>query len=309
MADMVDVGGKLPVERKATAEGRIILRKETVEAIRDGRVPKGDAVVIAKLTATSAVKDTPSLIPLCHPIPIDGVEVDVELEEEAVIVRVSVSAVARTGVEMEALTGLLVALLNIWDVVKQLEKDETGNYPITRVEGVRVVEKRVRGVPKHHTTSEAIGRKTAVLTVSSTRTVEDDEAGATIERLLREAGLSVVRRVVPDNVEMIRDTALDLLTDSDILISNGGTGIGTSDVTPDALMPLFQRRLSGFESAFTRLSLQQVGSAAILSRATAGIINLKPVFILPGSVAACELALKSLIIPQLPHIFTELSRK
>jgi len=308
MADIVDIGGKLPVRRVATAEGRIFLKKETISAIRNGELPKGDPISVAKLTAVQSVKSTPSLLPLCHNIPIEGVKVDVELEEKSVLVRVKVSAVAKTGVEMEALTAVAVALLNIWDITKQLEKDETGNYPTTKIEDVRVVEKRVSGAPKHHITSVIRGRRAAVLTVSSTRTLETDKTGATIERLLKEAGLAVVRGLVPDDAELIKKKALELLADSDILITNGGTGIGETDITPDVLTPLFEKRLSGFDTAFTELSLEDVGAATLLSRATAGIIDSKPVFILPGSPSASELALRTLIIPQLAHIFTELKR-
>lgn len=308
MPDMVDIGDKLPVRRVATAEGRIVLREETVHAIRNGELPKGDPTSVARLTAIQSVKSTPSLLSLCHNISIEGVEVDVELENDGLLVRVRVSAVAKTGVEMEALTGVAVALLNIWDMTKQLEKDETGNYPTTRIEGLRVVEKHVSGAPKHHTTSVVSGKKAAILTVSSTRKLQDDTTGATIEKLLKNAGLSVVREVVTDDRELTREAALRLLAVSDILITNGGTGIGESDITPDALVPLFEKNLSGFETAFTELSLKDVGAAALLSRSTAGIVESKPVFLLPGSPSACELALKTLIIPQLPHLFTELER-
>jgi cyclic pyranopterin phosphate synthase len=139
---MVDITEKPPVFRTATARGSIRLQSSTVEAIRAGQVKKGDVLTTARLAAILAAKDTPRLIPLCHPIPLTGLKVDFLLEQERIWVTVKVTSVGRTGVEMEALTGVAAALLNVWDMVKYLEKDETGNYPKTEIEGIRVLEKR-----------------------------------------------------------------------------------------------------------------------------------------------------------------------
>ncbi len=139
---MVDISGKEVVHRTAEAVGRISLRKETVAAVRDGRIEKGDPLTVAEVACIQAVKRTPDLIPLCHPIPIDSVDADFELGEDYVEARCRVAADYRTGVEMEALTGVAVALLNVWDMVKYLEKDEGGQYPTAEITGIRVVEKR-----------------------------------------------------------------------------------------------------------------------------------------------------------------------
>ena len=138
---MVDITSKLIVYRKATAAGSIRLKESTLQAIRGGKIKKGDPLATARLAAILAVKETPRLIPLCHPIPITGLEVGLELEEMRVRATVTVTSVGRTGVEMEALTGVSAALLNIWDMVKYLEKDETGNYPDTEIEEIRVLGK------------------------------------------------------------------------------------------------------------------------------------------------------------------------
>jgi cyclic pyranopterin phosphate synthase len=142
LAGMVNITEKPPVFRKATATGSIRLQEVSVEAIKNGRVKKGDVLTTARLAAILAVKDTPRLIPLCHQIPITGLEVNFEIEERQVRATVTVTSLGRTGVEMEALTGVAAALLNVWDMVKYLEKDETGNYPETEIEGIRVCEKK-----------------------------------------------------------------------------------------------------------------------------------------------------------------------
>jgi cyclic pyranopterin phosphate synthase len=139
---MVDVGEKEQVRRQATASGKIFLRKETIEAIRIGSVVKGNVLATATVAATLAIKDTSRIIPMCHTIPITNVEVDFSEEQTWIEATVQVKSVGKTGVEMEALTGVTVALLTIWDMVKSSEKDENGQYPVTRIENIRVLEKR-----------------------------------------------------------------------------------------------------------------------------------------------------------------------
>ena len=140
---IVDITKKPPVLRTATAAGSIRLKKSTIEAINAGQVKKGDVLTTARLAAILAVKDTPRIIPMCHTIPVTGLEVKFELKEERVVVAVTVTSVGMTGVEMETLTGVAVALLNVWDMVKYLEKDETGNYPETEIEGIKVIKKKI----------------------------------------------------------------------------------------------------------------------------------------------------------------------
>jgi cyclic pyranopterin phosphate synthase len=141
MSGIVEVGDKQVVQRRATAAGRLRLRPDTLAAIRNGTVAKGNVAEVARTAAVLAVKRTPDLLPYCHPIPITGVDVAFETADEALEVRVTVTAEYKTGVEMEALTGVTVALLTAWDLVKPLEKDTGGQYPTTRLEDVHVVEK------------------------------------------------------------------------------------------------------------------------------------------------------------------------
>jgi len=138
---MVDIGEKDVVRRKAIASGKIVLGKRSLDAIRSGTVRKGDVLEAAKITAIQAVKSTPDIIPYCHPIPIESVKVDFELSNDSLSCTVEVIAHYKTGVEMEALTGVSAALLTIWDMVKYLEKDENGQYPSTRIADIEVVMK------------------------------------------------------------------------------------------------------------------------------------------------------------------------
>lgn len=138
---MVEVSGKGEVKRKAKASGKITLRRETIERIKAGKVEKGNVLTTAQIAATLAVKKTPELIPLCHPLQITGVDVSFEVDEEEIEAIVETSCTGKTGVEMEAITGVSVALLTIWDMVKSMEKDEEGQYPVTRIHDIRILEK------------------------------------------------------------------------------------------------------------------------------------------------------------------------
>ena len=141
-AQMVDISGKGDVTREAVAAGKIYLRPETLAAIRKGTVVKGNVLATARVAATMAVKNTSNLIPMCHPIPISSVAIEFIDGEGYIETIVVVRMTGKTGVEMEALTGVSVALLTIWDMVKSAEKDKDGQYPATSITDIRVVEKK-----------------------------------------------------------------------------------------------------------------------------------------------------------------------
>jgi len=139
---MVDITAKPEVYREAKAIGHIQLRKETIELIKKGKVSKGDPLYTAKIAGILAAKNTSSLIPLCHPIPLSNVNLNVEIVNDSIItVEADVKTKAQTGVEMEALTAVTTALLTIWDMVKQYEKDRDGQYPYTCIKDIRVTRK------------------------------------------------------------------------------------------------------------------------------------------------------------------------
>ena len=133
-ARMVDVGHK-PVQRRiARAEGSIRMRTTTITALRDKALPKGDVLTVAKIAAIQAAKRTDELIPLCHSLPVDAVDVEFVLEADGITIKSSVSTSAKTGVEMEALTAVSVAALTIYDMCKAVDKEMV-------IQGVRVTEK------------------------------------------------------------------------------------------------------------------------------------------------------------------------
>lgn len=143
---MVDVSKKPETFREATAKGIIRLKAETLKLIKEGRVEKGDITSTAKVAGILAAKKTSELIPLCHPLPLSNVDVKVEIvDKSTVAAEATVKAHAKTGVEMEALMAVSVALLTIWDMTKQYEKDRQGQYPTTSISDIRVLRKVKKG--------------------------------------------------------------------------------------------------------------------------------------------------------------------
>lgn len=139
---MVDVSNKAEVFREATATGTIKLKPETVKLIKAGKIVKGDPVCTAKVAGVLAAKKTSSLIPLCHPLPLTNIQVDVAVSgDDSVDVTATVKAKAQTGVEMEALVAVSAGLLTVWDMTKQYEKDSAGQYPSTEIGNIHVVRK------------------------------------------------------------------------------------------------------------------------------------------------------------------------
>ncbi|UCE29896.1 MAG: cyclic pyranopterin monophosphate synthase MoaC [Candidatus Bathyarchaeota archaeon] len=139
---MVDITAKPKVYREATARGTLKLKSETIELIRKREVEKGDPFYAAKIAGMLAAKNTSSLIPLCHPLPLTNIRVDVGIVDGLVVeVEATVKTRAQTGVEMEALVATSVALLTIWDMTKKHEKDEKGQYPSTLIQNIHVTNK------------------------------------------------------------------------------------------------------------------------------------------------------------------------
>lgn len=151
----------------------------------------------------------------------------------------------------------------------------------------------------------------SILTVSDTRTKGDDVSGRTIRDLLSSAGQRIVdSTLVSDDMEAIRGAVSHMLArpDVDVVVATGGTGFSPRDVTLEAVAPLFERPVEGFGELFRMLSYQQVGAAAMLSRAAAGLVGGKAVFLLPGSPKAVALAMEKLILPEAGHLLGQARR-
>ena len=160
----------------------------------------------------------------------------------------------------------------------------------------------------HHRTAAPEKVPTAIVTVSDTRTLDTDAGGALVEELLGAAGQPVSgRHIVKDEPDAIRAALAETLADGDCraIVFTGGTGVAPRDVTPDTIEPELERIVPGFGELFRMLSFEDIGSAAILSRALAGLRAGKVVFVIPGSRGAVRLAMEKLIVPELGHLAGE----
>ena len=138
---MVEVGDKQDQKRLAIASGKIHLDENTIKMIQNEEIKKGNVLTTAQIAGIQAVKDTSSIIPLCHPLSLTGIEIDFDVKQTEITAKCLVKTLGKTGVEMEALTGVSVSLLTIWDMVKAVEKDEDGQYPDTKIRDICVIKK------------------------------------------------------------------------------------------------------------------------------------------------------------------------
>jgi molybdopterin adenylyltransferase len=161
----------------------------------------------------------------------------------------------------------------------------------------------------HRATPDPASVRIAVITVSDTRTMETDEGGRVIAQRIETAGFTVaVRRLIRDEPADVARLVRELAPTTDVLLLTGGTGLAGRDTTVDAVDGLFDKTLPGFGELFRALSFAEIGSAAMLSRATAGLVGACAVFVMPGSPSAVRLAMERLIVPELGHIVRELRR-
>jgi cyclic pyranopterin phosphate synthase len=304
---MVDVGSKPVTARRAVAEAIVRMRPEVLAALVDAGGPKGDAFVTARLAGIGAAKRTAELIPLCHPLPLD--RVDVELTPDAaagtVVIRAEVAATARTGVEMEALTAASVAALTLYDMAKALQRDIV-------IESVRLLEKS-GGRSGAFVASAAVEAATheAVVVSCSNRSAageRDDASGPALVDALHAAGFDVE----PDAV-VVRDdedeiaALLARLADAGhrLILTTGGTGLTPTDVTPAATRRVIEREAPGLAELMRAAGMASTPMAA-LSRGLVGTRGRTLIANLPGSPKGASESLEALL-PTLRHVLDQLA--
>lgn len=323
-ARMVDVSGKGVTTRRAVAAARYVTRPDVIALLRDDALPKADVLTTARLAGIGAAKRTSELIPLCHPLPLDAVSIDLELTEHAVLITATATTSGRTGVEMEALTATTVAGLTLHDMIKAVDPEGTltdvrllaksggkrGDWRRTADDSATALEPATADLerPARTVRGGAVRPGTAVVLVASTRAAAGtraDETGPVIARWLTDRGLAVDAPVVVPDVE-IGDALESALSDSPALVViTGGTGVSPSDRTPESVRAVLDTELPGIAEA-VRERGRATTPTAVLSRAIAGIARGTVIVALPGSPGAVRDGL-AVLDGSLEHVLAQLA--
>ncbi|MBI4811509.1 MAG: bifunctional molybdenum cofactor biosynthesis protein MoaC/MoaB [Ignavibacteriales bacterium] len=294
---MIDISNKIKTLRIAKAEAMLKLKQETIESIHQNKIPKGNPLEVAKVAATQAAKNTSSIIPYCHPLPIDYVGVEFEFGDGIISVRTTVKAIYKTGVEMEALTAALVAVLTLYDIMKMFDNT-------MEIVGVKLLEKT--GGKSDFKTIYDKPLRAAVLVMSDSIAAgtKSDLSGQLIVEGLKKEGIEVLDyKIIPDDVNQIVQTLIEY-TDKDkldLVMTTGGTGFSSRDCTPEAMLKIIEREIPGIPEA-TRAYGQERTPYSMLSRAKAGIRGRTLIVNLPGSKKGVTDSLNALF-PGLLHSF------
>jgi cyclic pyranopterin phosphate synthase len=289
------------------------MRPDVLRTLLESSGPKGDAFVLARLAGIAAAKRTSELIPLCHPLPLDRVEVELEPDPEAgiVTIRTEAAATARTGVEMEALTAASVAALTVYDMAKSLQRD----IVIERIELLAKEGGRsgswARDTGADASTAAPAAAHEAVVVTCSNRSAageREDESGPALLAALREAGWDAAPEpiVVPDDEGVIADTIARLADAGHrLILTTGGTGLTPGDVTPAATRRVIDREVPGMAELMRAAGLASTPMAA-LSRGVVGVRGATLIANLPGSPRGATESLAALL-PVLRHALEQLA--
>jgi cyclic pyranopterin monophosphate synthase len=296
---MVDITHKTNTLRIATAQAIVqVSKRETVEAIQNRTVPKGDVFEMAKAAGFLAVKKTPDLLPDCHPIPVEYTGVQYRIEDLTIVIELTVKTIYKTGVEVEAMHGASVVALTMYDMLKPIDKG-------VEIRNIRLLEKK-GGKSDRKAAPEGLKVAVVVCSDSISQGIGEDKSGKKIVEKLTAFELDVSDySVIADDKAGIQ-AKLVALQDAnyDLVLITGGTGLSPRDVTPEAVSELLDREIPGIAETARQYGQERVPTS-MLSRSVAGFINEMLVITMPGSTGGVTEYIDALF-PHVLHVFNVL---
>jgi len=295
---MVDITHKSSSHRRAVASAIVsVSRPETIAAIRNSTVPKGNVFDFSRAAGLLAIKKTWEAVPDCHPLPVEAASISHALAELSIDITVEVQTIYKTGVEVEAMHGALITALTIYDMLKPID-------PEVVIKEVRLVSKS--GGKSDKKVSWPADLSVALFTVSEAvrSGSKPDTSGDIIAQELLRLGLTpATRMVLGESKDEIRQTVQGCLHRHQLILLTGGSGLRAADVTPEAVGPLIEREVPGLMEAIRNYGMQRT-SFALLSRGVAGFAGDSLIITLPGSPRGAKESMAA-IFPQILHVFRE----
>ena len=293
---MVDITHKIITQRTATAQAIVKVGSlATMQAIVNNAVPKGNVLEVARTAGLFAVKNTSNSIPDCHPMPIEFTGITFECLGDSVLIEVTVKTIYRTGVEVEAMHGASIVALTMYDMLKPIDKQ-------VEISTIKLLHKKGG---KSDFAKEKLDLSVAVMVCSDSVSSgkKEDKAGKVILDKLKNLGLSVSSyTVIPDEISDIQESINTFCAShKDLVIITGGTGLSNRDVTPEAVIPLLDRRIPGIEEAIRSYG-QDRTPYSMLSRSVVGFKGNTLIMALPGSTAGASESMDA-VFPSVLHLF------